>query len=139
MQTTGLWCALSLALLCSCKRSEPTAVETAAPAAAAKSATSVQATSPPSKVGMASHSANVVPSSTPNTAQESPRVASDSGGSVAGSLNCPAGMAFIPAGTFTMGSVHKEPKDFRESASPLADLMEPSHKVKVDAYCLDIV
>jgi hypothetical protein len=36
-------------------------------------------------------------------------------------------MAFIPAGTFLMGSVHKEPESFREEGHDLAERMPSKH------------
>ena len=48
-------------------------------------------------------------------------------------------MALVPATTFTMGSVHKEPESFREEAAEYAQQMDPAHKVKLDAYCIDLV
>jgi formylglycine-generating enzyme required for sulfatase activity len=48
-------------------------------------------------------------------------------------------MAFIPGGTFTIGSVRKEPESFRETGHDLAERIEPSHTVKLKPYCLDYV
>jgi len=69
---------------------------------------------------------------------ESPGAAA-SARSFPGSPKCLPGMAFIAPGTFPIGSARKEPESFREQSHEYAERMEPAHKVKLDAYCIDIV
>jgi formylglycine-generating enzyme required for sulfatase activity len=56
------------------------------------------------------------------------------------SPKCPAGMAFVPGGTFKMGSVGNESSDFTTYPTFEGErhFMTPAHVVSVQSFCIDL-